>query len=323
MIAVADLSGRVAVVTGAARGIGAALALKLAAEGTRVALVGLEPDELSAQAERCARLSPARAWVADVTDVSRMTEVAAEVAAHFGRVDIVVANAGILGGGPFADSDPTEFARVIEVNLIGSAVTARAFLPELIRSGGYYLQIASLAAIVPAPMFAAYCASKSGVEAFAHTLRGEVAHRGVRVGVAYACWINTDMVRGADDDDVLREYRAQLPWPTNKTSPIDMAVRRFARGISRRSPKIYAQPWIRGTEWMPRALGLAVDNWIGVKMVAKFANRLNAAAEHRVLPFGPGGLAGSAASAALAGSAAHAVRPPELPAVGAPDPGQG
>jgi len=318
----ADLSGRVAVVTGAARGIGAALALKLAASGARVALVGLEPDELSTQAERCARLSPARAWTADVTDVRRMNEVSAEVAAHFGGVDVVVANAGILSGGLFVDSDAAEFARVIEVNLIGSSVTARAFLPQLIQSGGYFLQIASLAAITPAPTLAAYCASKSGIESFAYALRAEVAHQGVQVGVAYASFIDTDMVQGFDADELLQELRAGYPWPMNKIWPVDPAVRRLARGISRRSPKIYVHAWIRGSDWLPRAMGLAVAGRFGARSVAGLADRLGATAGQRALPFGPGGLAGSAASAAQARSAAlseHAVTTSVPPAVGAPD----
>jgi NAD(P)-dependent dehydrogenase (short-subunit alcohol dehydrogenase family) len=110
------LRGKVAIVTGAARGIGAALALELARRGARVALVGLEPGELAATTDRCALLSDARAYVADVTDRARMAAVAADVAADFGGVDVVVANAGIAIGGPFVDADPAEFDRVLEVN---------------------------------------------------------------------------------------------------------------------------------------------------------------------------------------------------------------
>lgn len=101
---------------------------------------------------------------------------------------------------------------MIEVNLLGSVATARAFLPALAESGGYLLQIASLAAMTPAPLMSAYCASKSGVEAFAHALRAEVAHQGVKVGVGYLSWTDTDMVRGADQDVVLRQMRSRLPW---------------------------------------------------------------------------------------------------------------
>ena len=94
---------------------------------------------------------------------------------------------------------------------MGSIRTVRAFLPHLVDSRGYVLQVASLAALLPVPLMSAYCASKSAVEAFAHALRAEVAHHGVRVGVAYLSWTDTDMVRGADATPGLGEFRAQAP----------------------------------------------------------------------------------------------------------------
>jgi NAD(P)-dependent dehydrogenase (short-subunit alcohol dehydrogenase family) len=290
------LRGKVAVVTGAARGIGAALALELARRGAQVALVGLEPAELTATADRCARLSHARAYVADVTDRARMAAVAAEVVAHFGAVDIVVANAGIAIGGPFADADPAEFDRVIEVNLLGSAGTARAFLPALAAAHGYLLQIASLAAMAPAPLMAAYCASKSGVEALANVLRADVAHRGVAVGVAYLSWVDTDMVRGADADEALAELRHRLPWPASRTISVNDAVDRLVVGISRRSPRIYAPGWVRAVQWLPRGLLPAVVAQRGATEVGRLSGRLDATADARRLPVGPGGRAGSAAA---------------------------
>ncbi|MFC4033732.1 SDR family oxidoreductase [Streptomyces polygonati] len=241
-----SLDGQVVVVTGAARGVGAALAGELAARGARLALVGLEPDELKNVAEALGR--DAAHWTADVTDRVRMAAVAEEVVAHFGRVDVVVANAGVAMGGPFLDSDPDAFDRVIQVNLLGSIATARAFLPALIASRGYLLQIASLAALTPSPMMAAYCASKSGVEAFAHSLRAEVGYLGVKVGVGYLSWTDTDMVRGADEDEALREMRAKLPGPAGRTYPLGPAVERIAAGIVRRSPHVYAQWWLRGMQ---------------------------------------------------------------------------
>lgn len=268
------LDGQVVVVTGGARGVGELLARKLAARGARIALVGLEPEELKRVSASLD--SESHYWHADVTDHVAMAQVAVEVKEHFGKVDVVVANAGVAHGGPFVDSDPDTWRRVIEVNLIGGAVTGRAFLPLLMESRGYFLQIASLAAITPAPMMTAYCASKSGVEAFAHSLRAEVGYRGVRVGVGYLSWTDTDMVRGADEDDLLREVRKQLPWPADKTYELSPAVDRIVAGIERRSPHVYAQWWLRGMQsirgYLPSVIGV-----LGQRKLARFQPRLDAA----------------------------------------------
>ncbi|WP_405779979.1 SDR family oxidoreductase [Streptomyces sp. NBC_00859] len=266
-----SLEGQVAVVTGAARGVGELLARKLSARGAKVALVGLEPDELKAVSGRLHTESAY--WYADVTDHVAMADIAQQVKAHFGKVDIVVANAGVASGGPFVDSDPESWRRVIEVNLVGGAVTARAFLPVLMESRGYFLQIASLAAVTPAPMMSAYCASKSGVEAFAHCLRAEVGYKGVRVGVGYLSWTDTDMVRGADEDDVMRELRQRLPWPANRTYPLGPAVDRIVAGVERRSAHVYAQWWLRGMQsvrgYLPALIGT-----VGQREMRRFEPRL-------------------------------------------------
>ncbi|OIV37917.1 short-chain dehydrogenase [Mangrovactinospora gilvigrisea] len=240
------LNNRVIAVTGAARGVGQHLAEALAARGARIALVGLEPDRLKSVAERCG--PDATAWDADVTDRARMAEVAEEIAARYGRVDAAVANAGVAMGGPFVESDAAAFERTLQVNLVGSTITARAFLPHLLATRGYLLQIASLAALTPAPLMTAYCASKAGVEAFAHALRAEVGHRGVGVGVAYLTWTDTEMVRGADRDEALRMMRSRLPWPLNRTYPVGPAAQRIADGVERRAAHVYGQWWLRGLQ---------------------------------------------------------------------------
>ncbi|MEU0676256.1 SDR family oxidoreductase [Streptomyces sp. NPDC006172] len=290
------LEGQVVVVTGAARGVGELLARKLSARGASIALVGLEPDALKQVAERLH--GDSAHWHADVTDHEAMVRVAAEVRERFGKVDVVVANAGVATGGPFADSDPESWRRVIEVNLVGSAVTARAFLPLLTESRGYLLQIASLAAITPAPMMSAYCASKSGVEAYAHCLRAEVGPKGVRVGVGYLSWTDTDMVRGADQDAVMRELRQRLPWPANKTYPLGPAVDRLVAGIERRSAHVYGQGWLRAMQgvrgYLPGIIGT-----VGQREVRRFAGRLQSVRTGLV------GAGGAADEQARAGRITH------------------
>ena len=242
-----DLTGKVVVVTGAARGVGASLARQLSARGARVALLGLEPGKLAAVSAAC----PGSAWwEVDVTDGAALTTTAAQVQDRLGPAHVVVANAGIAAGGPLLLADATSYDRVIEVNLMGSVRTVRAFLPQVVQTKGYVLQIASLAALVPSPMMSAYCASKSGVEAFAHCLRGELRHHGVDVGVAYLSWTDTDMVRGADVKPGLGTMRHKLPGVLGKTYPLEPAVARLVEGIVARSPHVYAQGWVRILTWV-------------------------------------------------------------------------
>ncbi len=280
------IGGQVVVITGAARGIGALLARVLARRGARVALVGLEAEELA----RVAADTDALWWEADITDGETMTRVAGEIREAFGRIDVLVANAGIATGGPFLDAEAATFDRVIEVNLLGSIATARAFLPHLVESRGHYLQIASLAALAPAPLMAAYCASKAGVEGFAHSLRAELGHRGVTVGVGYLSWTDTDMVRGADQDEVLREMRARLPWPANRTNPLGPAVQRIADGVERRSAHVYGQWWLRGMQplrgYLPSLVGT-----VGRREMRRVEPRLRATAGTRRGLVGAGGAA--------------------------------
>jgi len=257
-----DLPGQVVVVTGAARGLGAELARQLTDRGARVALLGLEPVEL----ERVRDGLPGSAfWTVDVTDGVALAAVAEQVVAHFGRVDALVVNAGIGAGGSLLHAEPASYDLVVEVNLLGSIRTVRAFLPALVKSRGYVLQIASLAALLPVPLMSAYCASKSGVEAFARSLRVELASYGVDVGVGYLSWTDTDMVRGADATPGLGEFRAQLPGPFGRTYPLTPTVARLAVGVERRSASVYCQPWLRALPWVRGSLPSIVARTQGAR----------------------------------------------------------
>ncbi|MFD9500522.1 SDR family oxidoreductase [Streptomyces sp. NPDC060035] len=253
------LHGRVAVVTGAARGLGAATARELDRRGATVALLGLEGPVLADVRDTLS--GRARSWEVDVTDDARMKEVATEIRGRLGPVSVVVANAGVAEGGPFAESDPVLWRRVIEVNLIGSAVTARSFLPDLRENRGYYLQIASLASFGAAPMMSAYCASKSGVESFAHSLRAEVAHERIGVGIAYLNWIDTDMIRDADEHVVLRELRAHMPKPARKVYPAKTVAAHVARAVERRSAAVYVPAWLRAVQLVRAAMPPVVTSF--------------------------------------------------------------
>ncbi|MDX3539027.1 SDR family oxidoreductase [Streptomyces sp. MB09-01] len=246
------LRGRTVVVTGAARGLGAALARAFDDRGARLALLGLEGPRLEHVAGTLA--NDTACWDVDVTDDAAMADTARQVRARLGPASVVVGNAGIAEGGPFADSDPQVWRRVIEVNLIGSAVTARSFLPDLFATRGYYLQVASLAAMGTSPLMSAYCASKAGVESLAHALRAELSHHGVGVGIAYINWTDTDMVRDADRHAVLRELRAHMPPPARKVYPAEQVADRLVVAAERRKASVYVPAWLRAVQPVRAAL---------------------------------------------------------------------
>ena len=243
MTASYDLTGRSAFVTGAARGIGAESARRLASRGASIALVGFELEEMERVADECGNNSVA--FEADVTDREQLGDVAEQVLERFGGIDVCMANAGIGGGGPVRLADPVSFERTMEVNLFGVYRTVHACLPHVIDRRGYVLVVASAAAIIHPPGMAAYAASKAGAEAFANSLRQEVRHHGVDVGVGYFSWIDTDLVRGADAHPANKGRRDRLPGFARKTYPVSVVGDAVAEGVQKRSRMVVVPGWVR------------------------------------------------------------------------------
>jgi NAD(P)-dependent dehydrogenase (short-subunit alcohol dehydrogenase family) len=239
------LTGRSVLITGAARGIGAALARKAAARGARVALVGLEPELL----ERLAgELGPEHLWVeADVTDPDALAAAVRRTVDTLGGLDVVVANAGLAPLGTVATSSARALARTIEVNLTGAMLTAHAALPAITERRGHVLLISSAAAFTVLPGMSAYCASKAGLERFGDVLRLEVAHTGVTVASAHPAWIDTDMVR--DTEAALpgfRDTRAQLPGPLGATTSVEACAEALVDNLETRGRRVF----------VPRSVGV-------------------------------------------------------------------
>ncbi len=238
-----SVRGRTVFITGAARGLGAETARRVAAKGANVALVGLEPEELARVAAQCGTNA---AWFeCDVTDPAALEAAVAGALERFGGIDVCMPNAGIAPMGMVRSTDPAAFERTIEVNLLGVWRTVRACLPHVIERRGYVLVIASLAAAVHGPGLAAYSASKAGVEAFGDALRVEVKRLGVDVGVGYFSFIDTDMVRGADAHPTLGELRGAQTGPFGKSYPLEGAGRAIAAGIEGRRRWVAYPGWTR------------------------------------------------------------------------------
>lgn len=239
-----DLTGKVVAITGAAAGIGEATARLLVDEGAQVALI--DRDETALRRVAASLDGSAVPFVADVTDASALDHAMALVIERLGGIDVVVANAGIVGPvRTFTAMTAEEFDRVIEVNVRGVARTVRAALPSILERKGYALVIASAAAAIPTPTISAYGVSKAGVEALGRSLRMELTETGATAGVAYFGLIDTGMVR----NDLLggtglEAVMAPLPKWFSEPAPVDAAARAIVDGIKGRARWIYAPRYL-------------------------------------------------------------------------------
>jgi NAD(P)-dependent dehydrogenase (short-subunit alcohol dehydrogenase family) len=295
-----SLQGKTVLITGAARGIGADAARRIAARGARVSLVGLEPEETERVARDCG--SGAIWFEADVTDSAALEAAVNGTVEQTGGIDVVVANAGIAAGGPMRYMEEESFRSVIEVNLIGAWRTLRLTLPHVLERRGYILPVASLAAIVPQfPGFVPYSASKAGLEAMSKSLRVEVAHLGVDVGIAYFGWIDTDLTRGGDEHPAFSFMRSRLKGPLGKTLPVSKAGEAIVKGIEQRAKVVAAPPFVRAADKLRGLVAGAVDREMlkhVPEAMAHFEAERQKTGDAMARPIGAGGAAAVAAGSA-------------------------
>jgi NAD(P)-dependent dehydrogenase (short-subunit alcohol dehydrogenase family) len=186
-------SGRVAVVTGGRQGIGKRTAELLAERGYRVAILDLEDACRTVKAIE-AKGGTAMSWRGSVADEGAVKEFADEVSARYGRVDVLVNNAGISLISPAEDTTAAEFRKVIDVNLVGPFLLARVFGKRMLEArSGSIINVASVAGLFAVADRAAYNASKHGLIGLTRTLAAEWGGRGVRVNAVCPGWVKTEM----------------------------------------------------------------------------------------------------------------------------------
>jgi 3-oxoacyl-[acyl-carrier protein] reductase len=203
------LSGQVALVTGAGRGIGAAIAHKLASLGATVVLCGRTLKTLQNNVSSISALAgQALALECDITDLSSVQELAASVEQNFGKIDILVNNAGIGSfATPLHEMTPQAWEKLLNTNLRGVFYCVRSFAPMMIRAGtGQIVNISSLAGKNALPNGAAYAASKWGLNGLSYSMAEELRGHGIRVSVVCPGSVDTELSphTGKDSNKMLK-----------------------------------------------------------------------------------------------------------------------
>ena len=254
---------RVVVITGAAGGIGAALARRFAADGARLALLDLEADRLDPLTrELVAGGADAISIVCDVTSLEACRSAIEATIAQFGGVDVVVANAGITHLGRFADTDVAVIERVMDVNFFGSVNITKAALASLIDRGGQIVVMSSVAGVAPLATRTGYAASKHALHGLFESLRAELAGDGVGVTIVCPSFVRTgigDRALGGDGGPATIE-RTQIGTPVAPEALAELVVsavaerrrlvfpfsdaRRAAR-LARVAPRVYDRVMVK------------------------------------------------------------------------------
>jgi NAD(P)-dependent dehydrogenase (short-subunit alcohol dehydrogenase family) len=237
-----DLDGKVALVTGAARGIGFEVARSLNRRGAAVVLVDLDGD---ATAEAAATIGGDRAvgLAADVTDWDAIGAAVQSAVDRFGALDVCVANAGIAPQGSTARvMDPELFERVLDVNLYGVWRTVRSALPHIVARGGQAVLVSSIYAFTNGVLVSPYASSKAAVEQLGRALRVELALHRASASVVYFGFVETEMTR-FEKGSFESRVEELIPGPLRRRISAEEAAEAVARGIERRAPRIVAPRW--------------------------------------------------------------------------------
>ncbi len=261
------LGGSVALVTGAASGIGAALSVALAARGVLLMLIDRDAEGLAATAARTRAVgAETECRILDLADASAIAALPDAVAQRFGRLDLLVNNAGVALGGRFEETHLDDFEWVLDVNLRAVVRMCHAFLPMLKEQpAAQIVNISSLFGLIAPPGQAAYCTSKFGVRGFSESLRHEYAGTGLGVSVVHPGGVATSIARNArnprlpDDPAEAAAMRqaaeaGRIAFEKLLTLPADKAAAEIIRGIERRAPRIVVGKDARNAALIQRLL---------------------------------------------------------------------
>ena len=256
-----EVNGKVALITGGARGIGLGIAQALARRGASVALVDLDQSEVTASAARLG--DRAIGLAADVTDRAAVEAALAGAVERFGGVDIAVANAGIAPTpAPVRLMPPDEFERVIEVNLLGVYRTIHASLDQIVARQGQAVVVSSVYAFMNGLLLSPYAVAKAGVEQLGRALRLELAPHGASATVAYFGFVDTEMVRqGMEERQRQRGTDEELmPAFLSKRISPEAAGEAVAAGIEQRRARVIAPRWWAGPSVLRGVLNPLMDS---------------------------------------------------------------
>jgi NAD(P)-dependent dehydrogenase (short-subunit alcohol dehydrogenase family) len=240
-----DLNGKVALVTGAARGIGFEVARQMHMRGASVAVVDLDVEQAREAAERIGERAIGVA--ADVTDAGAMQAAVAETVERFGGLDVAVANAGIAPAkiATIRGTTSEEWERVFEVDMLGVWRTVRAALPQVVERRGQIVITSSVYAFANGLLNSAYASAKAGVESLGRSLRAELLPLGASASVAYFGFVDTKMVQDAFELRNSERMQENIPAFLRKRIRPDEAGAAVVRGIEERAPRIFAPKWWR------------------------------------------------------------------------------